>query len=596
MRAITAVLFAAATSAVAGEEVRLLDFTAPYCGPCKSIKPHLDGLARQGYPIEQVDISKNPGLARQFGVKFVPTFVLLVNGRETWRSQGIERVGDLKGILDKARGTNENQPVQPIASAKADVPDERRPGLLERMFNRQTRETTPETPEVVLGQDPRKPVDSVTKGAMAASVRIRVTYDGKVQFGSGTIVQSKQGKTVILTCAHIMDQAGNDPKVQVDVFEKEKVRTFVGKIVGHDIKSDVGIITIPTSARLPVAELASPVMKLKKTQQVFSIGCNNGKPPTRIPAKLSGIDRYLGPNNLETDLAPENGRSGGALFDMRGRVIGVCSAADKKGNHGLYAGNRAIFDMFKKYKLLTVYGEEIAETPKGRRTTLFDSDGADDFDDQFDSAPGFMDGLADAAPFDSAPVGSAPAAPVTSAAATPAPVALKSAGSSFGDELGSPADGFPDSLDSPDSDLTGNAAIVQNDNDMDMGIPETIHQVPALANPRARQRMHGLGDAEVTVVIRPRDPRKPSQIVVIPKASSNFVAMLQGELDEQPIPTSFVRPVAEMRLRTKELQPTAYRVRTSQRRSAIIKLTPVTRWIDRAPTSDYPTPLTPWLR
>ncbi len=471
MRAITAVLFAAATSAVAADDVRLLDFTASYCGPCKSVKPHLDQLARQGYPIEQVDISKNPQLARQFGVKFVPTFVLLVNGRETWRSQGIEKVGELQGILDRARGA-EKKPAAAAPVAPVSATEEKRPGLIERMFNRQRRESPPETPDVVLGQDPEKPQDSIAKGAMASSVRIRVTYDGKVQFGSGTIVYSKPGRTVILTCAHIMDQAGDDPKVQVDVFEKEKVRTFIGKIVGHDIKSDVGIITIPTSARLPVVELATPAFKPTKGQQVFSIGCNNGKPPTRVPAKLSGVDRYLGPNNLETNLAPENGRSGGALFDLKGRVIGVCSAADKKGNHGLYAGNRAIYSMFKKYKLLTVYGDELAEKPKGRRTTLFESD-TDEFDEQFEAAPGFMDGLAENLPFEPRESETPPPVSDTGIAVMPIPARNSHSGNDgFGDDLGSPASMVPDSL---DGDLLGGASIVQSDD----GIPATIHEVPS---------------------------------------------------------------------------------------------------------------------
>lgn len=577
MRALIAVLFAAATSAVAAEEIRLLDFTAPYCGPCKSIKPQLAALQQRGYPIEEVDISKNPQLARQFGVKFVPTFVLMVNGRETWRSQGVEQVGQLRAIMDRAASS---QKKKPAATPKRS--SESRPGLLDRMFNRQPREPEPEEPEIVLGQEPEKAADSVTNGAMASSVRIRVTYDGKVQFGSGTIVHSKKGRSVILTCAHIMDQAGDDPKVQVDVFEKEKTRTFIGRIIGHDIKSDVGIITIPTSERLPVAALAPPSLKLTKGQQVFSIGCDNGKPPTRMPAKLSGVDRYLGPNNLETNLAPENGRSGGALFDMRGRVVGVCSAADKKGNHGLYAGNRAIFDMFKKYKLLTVYGEEIAKAKEGRRTTLFDSG-----DSTFDDTPEFMDSIAaQSSGFKSDSIGSeAPSfdeAPTYNAAP---------AAASFADGLGSAATSAPDGFE----ELLGEPTTIAASDDI--GIPATIHEIPfKTADPRVQERMHELGDSEVTVVIRPRDPRKASQIVVIPKASSNFVAMLQGEIDAQPVPTSFVRPVCEMRLRTTpELQPTAYRVRASQR-PAIIKLSPVSGWIDRKPTSDYPSPLTPWTR
>ena len=105
MRALAAVLLLAATTPAfaVDDEVVLLDFTAPYCGPCKAIQPQLNELHRQGYPIRQINISADPRTAAQYKVKFVPTFVLLVNGQERWRDQGTERVGQLKGIMDQAR-------------------------------------------------------------------------------------------------------------------------------------------------------------------------------------------------------------------------------------------------------------------------------------------------------------------------------------------------------------------------------------------------------------------------------------------------------------------------------------------------------------
>ncbi len=612
MRALAAVLLLAVTTPAfaADDEVVLLDFTAPYCGPCKAIQPQLNELHRQGYPIRQINISADPRTAAQYKVKFVPTFVLLVNGKERWRDQGTERVGQLKGIMDQARqmvsrSDRRREVVGPGPARSVDPP---KPTLLDRMFNRQTRDE-PGEPEVILGQEPDKAPDSVTKGAMAASVRIRVTYDGKVQFGSGTIVHSKQGRSIILTCAHIMDQAGPNPKVEVDVFRGGKSVTFFGKVIGHDIKSDVGIITIPTSAKLPVAEVAIPSLKPTKGQAVFSIGCDNGKEPTRMGAKLSGVDRYLGPNNLETNLAPEHGRSGGSLFDSRGRVIGVCSAADRKGNHGLYAGNRAIYEMFKKHKMLEVYGKELANVPEAlqkpskKRTTLFDSDRSD----PSESAGVLLGELAEAPPFeDSVPEAESLGAGDSLGAAGSFDLddAMGTAAESFGssDSLGSVADSF-DSGPSVEAsfesnDELGNAASFESAPKSGLAqIPARIHDVPhALKSGGVRSALDELGgDAEVTVIIRPRDPGKSSQIVVIPHATSNFVAMLKGEVDSQPTPTSFVRPVMEVDLKTAR-QAEAARKAASANAKPILKLHPVGQWIDRDATSDIPRALTGWTK
>ena len=454
-------------------------------------------LRNQGYPIRQIDISKQPNVSRQFKVDFVPTFILLVNGKEQKRFQGTTRVGELKGLMDNAisqvrkrKASQQRRQGEVAARSRVEQSEPKKPSLLDRLIPGRQERNQPEPRETTRGQQPEKEVDIVTKGTMAASVRIRVTFDGKTQFGTGTIVESRQGRSIILTCAHIMDLAGDNPKVQVDVFIQGKAKTFVGKVIGHNIKSDVGLIAIPTSSRLPYAPIVRPDLKLKTGSKVFSIGCNNGKDPTRENATLTAIDRYIGPNNVETNHAPENGRSGGGLFDSKGRIIGVCSAANYKQNTGLYAGNQAIYEMLKKHKLLSIYGKELAEgKPEKKRTTLYDSEmSGDRFDPATDNYK--LRDIAALAQFEPS--------------------------------------------------MNRNAAEIE------ALIPAPIHRVrPNSAESAIRRKIDELGgDAEVTVVIRPRDPRKSSQIVVIPHASSNFVAMLQGEVNDQPQHTSFVRPVA----------------------------------------------------
>lgn len=86
MVSIQAMVLAAALSAT-GETV-LLDFTAPWCGPCRTMEPTIHRLQQAGFPIRQIDLSRQPSIGDQYHVTGVPCFILLVDGREVDRMYG----------------------------------------------------------------------------------------------------------------------------------------------------------------------------------------------------------------------------------------------------------------------------------------------------------------------------------------------------------------------------------------------------------------------------------------------------------------------------------------------------------------------------
>lgn len=63
-------------------------FSATWCGPCKVFKPVMQELAGQGHSIEFIDVDEQSDVATEFGVRSVPTTVVIENGQEVDRFVG----------------------------------------------------------------------------------------------------------------------------------------------------------------------------------------------------------------------------------------------------------------------------------------------------------------------------------------------------------------------------------------------------------------------------------------------------------------------------------------------------------------------------
>jgi thioredoxin 1 len=68
---------------------KILRFTASWCGPCKSLAQILENV-NTNVPIEVVDIDVHPEIASQYGIRGVPTLVMLDGDIEMKRMVGVK--------------------------------------------------------------------------------------------------------------------------------------------------------------------------------------------------------------------------------------------------------------------------------------------------------------------------------------------------------------------------------------------------------------------------------------------------------------------------------------------------------------------------
>jgi len=552
LRTFTLALFAALACQQAVGETVLVEFTTQSCGPCRRMRPVVQQLAAEGYAVREVDASSHPQAATDYRVTGFPTFIVLVDRREYARLEGGTDHRTLTEMIHRATAIAAQQQqhvaadptlnfpgaetVNPFAQTPPPTSNQGTPLGSQQVTPAVASAAAPnpflQIPATNYGPPPAQniaaqsaPVSSPANGGAGrlvdATVRLSIADAQGKSTGTGTIIDARQGKALVLTCGHLFRESKGQGVVDVTLFRNgaqgaEPIGSAQAQVIDFDLDRDLALICFETTSPVAVTPLAPRGSALAVEAPVTSVGCGHGANPTPWETRITAVNRYQGHANVEAARAPEEGRSGGGLFNAAGQLIGVCFAADPQGNEGLYASLDSIYQKLDALNLTATLQTPPGNTPQ-----------------PLEAAPQPQQLAAAPAPFE-----------VRGQSPTPPPSAI-------GADAANP---FANASNPPEPSGGANASPGQLASNLHSPtVPASAQVDPSTLAPEERAAIQEIGrragNSEVIVIIRPHDAASPSDVIKLKAASPEFVQTLEaaarphssaGNMAAQP-GSSFVR-------------------------------------------------------
>ena len=203
-------------------------------------------------------------------------------------------------------------------------------------------------------------VVKLTKKVMPAVVGVRV---GQAS-GSGVII-SKDG--YVLTAGHVVQRPNIDCQI---ILPSGKI--LKGKTLGMESGKDSGLMKITEKGTYPYLEMGNS-KDVEKGQWIIALGHPGGFDPKRTPPLRVGrvYGRSRTSRMIQTDCVLVGGDSGGPLFDMSGKVIGIHSRINASTRDGQFVGNFHVpVNIYAETFDKLAAGENIGKASTGKRPSL----------------------------------------------------------------------------------------------------------------------------------------------------------------------------------------------------------------------------------
>lgn len=351
------------------QDATLIFVTTPGCGPCRQIAPLVEEIAKEGYSVEIVDASTHPDIVKQLQVDRFPTLLMLSNDRVVDKVVGggdpLVMKPRIVNMFDRAvELKRKNQTVKTTSSSiKTSIaPDSDSNNIFVNQAD--TLKKNKENNQEIIPASFVAPQTSKAEVSplITSSVKLRVDAQNAHSWGTGTIVDARNGEALILTCGHIFRDSKGQHPIEVHLFGPQSTAKVYGRCIHYDLEIDLAFIAIAPPFPVRAIPIAPMQYQLRNDQQVWSVGCNGGANPTVKNHQIMSLDRIgtaqenvMPFHYIQVSGAPVSGRSGGGLFTKEGYLIGVCNTGDPEKNDGHFVPPDVIRQVLRKMKLDIVY-------------------------------------------------------------------------------------------------------------------------------------------------------------------------------------------------------------------------------------------------
>jgi len=207
----------------------------------------------------------------------------------------------------------------------------------------QTKVSNERLAEIFAGDEPTSIPEIKAMQAHVQSLIQRVLPATVSLPGASGVLVKRDGKPFLLCAAHVTLAADKEIKIRMT-----SGRDILGTSLGANHRSDVSLVRVDEEGDLPYAEIGKS-SDLTRGQWVLMLGHPSGRKKGRTaPARLGRVLRVPESGYLVTDCTMQGGDSGGPLFDMQGRVVGINSRISGNLAMNMHAPVDALMDEWQE--------------------------------------------------------------------------------------------------------------------------------------------------------------------------------------------------------------------------------------------------------